>query len=54
MGNLESRKPQSVYLIVIEKKQKEEHQKEAGMLTQIKPCKSEARYEVLKYLTPKI
>lgn len=52
MGNLESRKPLSVYLMVIEKKQKE-HQKEAGMLTQIKPCKSEARYEYLNILSLK-
>lgn len=32
--SIESRKPLSVYLIVIEKKQKE-HQKEAGMLTKL-------------------
>lgn len=29
-------------------------QEEAGTLTQIKPCKSEGRYEALKYLTPEI
>lgn len=45
MGSLESRKPLSIYLIVIEKKQKEDH-KEAGTPTQIKTCKSAARYEV--------
>ena len=30
------------------------HQEEAGTLTQFKPCKSERRYEALKYLTPKM
>lgn len=54
MGSLESWKPLSVYLIVIEKKQKEDHHKEAGTHTQIKPCKSAVRYEALNYLTPKI
>ena len=62
MGNLESRKPLSVQLMAIEKRQKTKqnkqtnktHQEEAGTLTQFKPCKSERRYEALKYLTPKM
>lgn len=39
---------------VIKERHKKEHQEEAGTLTQIKPCKSEGKYEAPKYLTPEI